>query len=69
MSRIQPPYRPACACPGRRPPGAPADLVVWSGDPLELSTRAEAVIVAGEVVPNVSRQTRLRDRYRRLPTP
>jgi imidazolonepropionase-like amidohydrolase len=47
--------------------GAVADLVVWSGDPLELSTAAEVVIIGGAVQSNVSHQTRLLDRYRRLP--
>lgn len=44
-------------------PGRAADLVVWDGDPLELMTRATTVIIDGEVVPMVSRATRLRDRY------
>jgi len=47
--------------------GAIADLVVWSGDPLELSSRPELVIIGGELTEPVSHQTRLRDRYRRLP--
>jgi imidazolonepropionase-like amidohydrolase len=47
--------------------GAPADLVVWSGDPLELSSRPEVVIVGGVVQPAEHHQTRLRDRYRKLP--
>lgn len=49
--------------------GAVADLVVWSGDPLEVTTRAELVFVGGEQQPSVDHQTRLRDRYRRLPAP
>lgn len=44
-------------------PGKEADLVIWNGDPLELVTRAEAVLIAGEEMPMVSRATRLRDRY------
>jgi imidazolonepropionase-like amidohydrolase len=44
--------------------GAPADVVVWSGDPLELTTRAETVIIGGVVQPLVTHQTRLRDRYK-----
>jgi imidazolonepropionase-like amidohydrolase len=44
--------------------GKVANLVVWDGDPLELLTPVEAVIVAGEQVPMTSRQTELRDRYR-----
>jgi len=44
-------------------PGSPADLVVWSGDPLEVTSAADQVIVGGRLVPMVSRQTLLRDRY------
>jgi hypothetical protein len=44
-------------------PGRPADLVLWSGDPLEVSTLADRVFVQGEAVPMQSRQTLLRDRY------
>jgi imidazolonepropionase-like amidohydrolase len=47
--------------------GAAADLVVWSGDPFELATQAEVVIIGGVVQPTRSHQTRLLDRYRRLP--
>jgi len=47
--------------------GAVADVVLWSGDPLELSTRAETVIIGGVVQSLDSHQTRLRDRYRVLP--
>lgn len=46
--------------------GRVADLVVWSGDPFELSTRAEHVIIAGKEQPLHTRQTLLRDRYRTL---
>jgi imidazolonepropionase-like amidohydrolase len=47
--------------------GAPADLVMWSGDPLELSTKPELLLIDGKQVPLVSRQSLLRDRYRRVP--
>lgn len=47
--------------------GAAADVVVWSGDPLELSSRPEAVIIGGVVQSLETHQTRLRDRYRTLP--
>jgi imidazolonepropionase-like amidohydrolase len=47
--------------------GAAADLVVWSGDPLELASRPEVVIIGGAVQSLETHQTRLRDRYRTLP--
>jgi len=47
--------------------GAVANLVVWSGDPLEVTTWADAVFVRGVQQPHSSRQTVLRDRYRELP--
>jgi imidazolonepropionase-like amidohydrolase len=40
-----------------------ADLVVWSGDPLEVTSAADQVIIGGKLVEMVSRQTLLRDRY------
>ena len=43
--------------------GNRADLVVWSGDPLEVTSVAEQVIIEGRLIPMVSRQTLLRDRY------
>jgi imidazolonepropionase-like amidohydrolase len=45
-------------------PGRVANLVVWSGDPFELSTRAEAVVIRGRSVSLRSRQTALFERYR-----
>lgn len=47
--------------------GAAADVVVWSGDPLELSTAAETVIIGGVVQSLASHQTKLLERYRTLP--
>jgi imidazolonepropionase-like amidohydrolase len=47
--------------------GSIADVVVWSGDPLELSTAAETVIINGVVQSNETHQTRLLQRYRKLP--
>ena len=44
-------------------PGSPADLVIWSGDPLDVTSAADQVVVGGRAVPMVSRQTLLRDRY------
>jgi hypothetical protein len=43
--------------------GARADLVLWSGDPLEVTTAADQVILGGVPDSMVSRQTLLRDRY------
>ncbi|HEX5724705.1 MAG TPA: amidohydrolase family protein [Longimicrobiaceae bacterium] len=46
--------------------GKVANVVVWSGDPLELLTRVEHVLIRGRAVPLVSRETLLRDRYLNL---
>ena len=43
--------------------GKAADLVLWNGDPLEVTTTATQVFVGGRAVPMQSRQTLLRDRY------
>lgn len=51
---------------GSLAPGKVADVVVWDGDPLELMTSVEHVFIGGREVPLTSRQTELRDRYRRL---
>jgi imidazolonepropionase-like amidohydrolase len=48
---------------GRIAVGQIADLVLWSGDPLELSTLADQVWIAGRSIEMKSRQTELRDRY------
>ena len=44
-------------------PGRRADVVIWDGDPLELSSAPLAVWIDGVAQPMTSRQTRLRDRY------
>jgi imidazolonepropionase-like amidohydrolase len=43
--------------------GRPADLVLWSGDPLDVTSLAERVFIEGRSQPMQSRQTLLRDRY------
>ena len=42
-------------------------VVVWSGDPFELTTRAEHVFVRGREFPVPSRQDMLTERYKSLP--
>jgi len=44
-------------------PGAHADVVAWDGDPLEVTTNADAIFIDGEQQDMTSRQTALRDRY------
>lgn len=46
--------------------GMDADVVVWSGDPLEVTSFADAVFIRGALMPMESRQTKLRDRYKDL---
>ena len=43
--------------------GKVADVVIWPGDPLELTIYPDQVFIMGEKIPMVSRQTLLRDRY------
>lgn len=52
---------------GRIAPGYVADLVLWSGDPLEVTTVAQQVWIDGRAQSMRSRQTELRDRYRPAP--
>jgi len=40
-----------------------ASVVLWNGDPLEVTSAAEVVIIDGKLMPMESRQTKLRDRY------
>jgi imidazolonepropionase-like amidohydrolase len=44
--------------------GKDADLVVWSGDPFELTTTAERVFIGGKEMPKDSRQLQLLERYK-----
>ena len=52
---------------GRIAHGARADLVIWNGDPLELSTWATSVMIGGEAVDLRTRHDALFERYRELP--
>ena len=51
---------------GSLAPGRRADVVIWSGDPLESSSAAEVVFIDGVQQPLETHQTKLRDRYRSL---
>ncbi|MEP2988583.1 MAG: amidohydrolase family protein [Parasphingorhabdus sp.] len=53
---------------GSLKPGRRGDVVVWTGDPLELSTQVDRVFIDGVEQSLSNRQQRLRDRYRN-PTP
>ena len=44
--------------------GKDADVVIWSGDPLEIASIPTAVFIRGQAQDLTSRQTQLRDRYR-----
>ena len=43
--------------------GRRGDIVIWDGDPLELTSGVSAVWIDGVPQPLATRQTRLRDRY------
>ena len=47
--------------------GQRADLVIWSGDPLEGASAAEQVYIDGVRQPLATHETRLLERYRYLP--
>ncbi|WP_196137266.1 amidohydrolase family protein [Aliikangiella sp. G2MR2-5] len=51
---------------GQLEPGMDADVVIWDGDPLEVTSNTYAVFIQGERQSMVSRATRLRDRYWQL---
>jgi imidazolonepropionase-like amidohydrolase len=51
---------------GTLEPGKDADVVIWDGDPLEVTSAPSAVFIKGAQIPMTSRQTELRDRYRDL---
>ena len=52
---------------GSLAPGRRADVVIWSDDPLDPRSAAEAVFIDGVEQPLTNHQSRLRDRYRHLP--
>jgi len=52
---------------GSLQPGRDANVVVWSGDPFEFTTRAEHVLIRGREVVSPSRQDELMQRYKSYP--
>jgi imidazolonepropionase-like amidohydrolase len=51
---------------GSLQPGKDANIVIWSGDPFEFSTRVEHVFIRGRESMERSRQDLLTDRYKRI---
>lgn len=54
---------------GTLEPGKDADVVIWDGDPLEVTSFPEAVFIRGVQIPMESRQLELRDRYKDVGSP
>jgi imidazolonepropionase-like amidohydrolase len=52
---------------GSLQPGREANVVVWSGDPFEFTTRVEHVFVRGHEYNDKTRQDMLMERYKTLP--
>ena len=52
---------------GSLAPGKIADVVIWSGDPLEFASQPERVFVRGQEIRQPSRQDLLEERYKTLP--
>ena len=52
---------------GSLKPGLEGNVVIWSGDPFEFTTRAEHVFVRGREYNEKTRQDQLIERYRTLP--
>jgi imidazolonepropionase-like amidohydrolase len=52
---------------GKLAHGARGDVVLWSGDPLETSSRPVAMWIGGKQVPLTNRQTALFQKYRTVP--
>ena len=49
---------------GRLAAGYRADVVIWDGDPLEVTSFPDTVLIDGAAMPMDSRQRQLRERYR-----
>ena len=48
---------------GKLEPGMAANIVVWDGDPLQVTSNTTHVLVNGKDMPLISRRTMLRDKY------
>ncbi len=46
--------------------GKMANVVIWSGSPIQLRSRVEKVIIKGKIIPMTSFQTRLRDKFEKI---
>jgi len=46
--------------------GKIANVVIWRGSPIQLTSRVHTVIIKGKVIPLTSVQTRLRDKFEKL---
>ncbi|MBS3818368.1 amidohydrolase family protein [bacterium] len=46
--------------------GKTANVVIWSGKPIQMSSKAQTVIVNGKIIPQKSIQTELRDEYKNI---
>ncbi|MFH1572453.1 MAG: amidohydrolase family protein, partial [Acidobacteriota bacterium] len=46
--------------------GKTANVVVWSGSPIQMRSRVQQVIIDGKQIPLTSYQTRLRDRFEKI---
>lgn len=54
---------------GSLEPGKQADVVIWDGDPLEVTSAPTSVFIKGEAQNLVTRQDMLRERYRNVGVP
>lgn len=46
--------------------GKMANVVIWDGNPLQMSARVHTVIIGGKIIPLTSVQTRLRDKFEKI---
>lgn len=46
--------------------GKTANVVIWNGNPIQISSKAQTVIINGKIIPQKSIQTELRDKYKNI---